>query len=171
MLLAVSGEVYEYHLCAYYHKLYWTAPGAGAAAESVPAAGIVVEKSATSGGGVTSGSEEDGGISTATSTESTGADDVWFSTYHIKGNGERMQVLGCLEMVQLKEFSRLLERLKTRAGSRRGDLVLLTEAEKRIKAVRSTLRVSLARSPSARNQKILTQGPGQELQQPALRRY
>ncbi|KAL9039271.1 MAG: hypothetical protein Q9180_002626, partial [Flavoplaca navasiana] len=66
-------------------------------------------------------------------------DVIWFSTYRI-ANGERMQVLQCLAKVQLLEFARLLKKLQSRAGSRRGHIVLLTVAEKRIKALRLMLR-------------------------------
>ncbi|KAL8768510.1 MAG: hypothetical protein Q9209_005301 [Squamulea sp. 1 TL-2023] len=76
------------------------------------------------------------------------ADDIWFSTYRLDNGSERMQVLQCLAGIQLSEFSRLLEKLQARAGSRQGHLVLLTEADKRIKAVRSMLRDQLNRPPS-----------------------
>ena len=65
--------------------------------------------------------------------------DMWFSTYRIESSQERMQVLRCLVTVQLSEFSRLMERLKSRAGSRSGYLVLLTDAEKRIRSAKSIL--------------------------------
>lgn len=80
--------------------------------------------------------------------DTRGADDIWFSTYRIDNGCERMQVLQCLASVQLIEFSRVLEKLKARGGSHRGHLVLLTEAEKRIKAVQLMLRTKLKR-PSA----------------------
>ncbi|KAL8903859.1 MAG: hypothetical protein Q9207_003657 [Kuettlingeria erythrocarpa] len=89
--------------------------------------------------------DEDGG--TMSKSGLVNADDIWFSTYRIDNGSERMQVLQCLARVQLTEFSRLLEKLQARASSRRGHLVLLTEAEKRIKAVRLMLRAELNRSP------------------------
>lgn len=74
------------------------------------------------------------------SGDGSGADgDMWFSTYRIESSQERMQVLQCLVTVQLSEFSRLMERLKSRAGSRSGYLVLLTDAEKRIRCAKSIL--------------------------------
>lgn len=71
------------------------------------------------------------------------ADDIWFSTYRIDNSYERMQVLQCLASIQLTEFARLLEKLKARGSSHKGHLVLLTEAEKRIKAVQLMLRNDL----------------------------
>ena len=68
-----------------------------------------------------------------------GPDDMWFSTYRIDSSSERMQVLRCLVMVQLKNFWRLLKRLRARAGSRRSHLVLLAKAEKKVKMVRMAL--------------------------------
>lgn len=65
--------------------------------------------------------------------------DMWFSTYHIKSSEERLQVTRCLVIVQLADFSRLMERLKRRAGGRSGCLVLLADAEKRINAAKSIL--------------------------------
>ncbi|KAL8925148.1 MAG: hypothetical protein Q9208_003653 [Pyrenodesmia sp. 3 TL-2023] len=88
--------------------------------------------------------DEDGG--TMSKSGAVNTDDIWFSTYRIDNGSERMQVLQCLARVQLTELSRLLEKLQARAGSRRGHLVLLTEAEKRIKAVRLMLRAKLNRS-------------------------
>ncbi|KAL8838928.1 MAG: hypothetical protein Q9176_004733 [Flavoplaca citrina] len=76
------------------------------------------------------------------------ADDIWFSTYRIDNSYERMQVLQCLASIQLTEFARLLEKLQARGGRYKGHLVLLTEAEKRIKAVQLMLRTNLNR-PSA----------------------
>lgn len=67
-------------------------------------------------------------------------DVIWFSTYRIDNGSERMEVLQCLAKVQLLEFARLLKKLQSRTGSRRGHLVLLTVAEKRIKALRLMLR-------------------------------
>ena len=78
------------------------------------------------------------------------ADDIWFSTYRIDNGCERMQVLQCLASIQLTEFARLLEKLKARGGSHKGHLVLLTEAEERIKAVQSMLRTNLNRPPAER---------------------
>lgn len=89
--------------------------------------------------------DEDGGTMPKSGVVNT--DDIWFSTYRIDNGSERMQVLQCLARVQLAEFSRLLEKLQARAGSRRGHLVLLTEAEKRIKTVRLLLRAKLNHSP------------------------
>ncbi|PSN59365.1 hypothetical protein BS50DRAFT_259283 [Corynespora cassiicola Philippines] len=65
--------------------------------------------------------------------------DMWFSTYRIDNKSERMQVLGCLVWVQMLEFSRLLERLKTRAGPRNGPGMLLGEADKKVGAIRTAL--------------------------------
>ncbi|KAL8878378.1 MAG: hypothetical protein Q9192_008464 [Flavoplaca navasiana] len=72
-------------------------------------------------------------------------DVIWFSTYRIDNGSERMQVLQSLAKVQLLEFARLLKKLQSRAGSRRGHLVLLTVAEKRIKALRLMLQAKLDR--------------------------
>ncbi|KAL8753208.1 MAG: hypothetical protein Q9184_005492, partial [Pyrenodesmia sp. 2 TL-2023] len=93
--------------------------------------------------------DEDGGTMSQSGLVNTD-DDIWFSTYRIDNGSERMQVLQCLARVQLTEFSQLLEKLQARAGSRRGHLVLLTEAQKRIKAVRLMLRAKLNRSPGER---------------------
>jgi hypothetical protein len=65
--------------------------------------------------------------------------DMWFSTYHINSSDERMQVVHCLINVQLGDFSRLMERLRSRAGGRSGCLVLLTDAEKRISSAKAIL--------------------------------
>ncbi|KAL6154692.1 hypothetical protein ACJQWK_01280 [Exserohilum turcicum] len=73
--------------------------------------------------------------------------DMWFSTYRIESSEERMLVLRCLVSVQLAEFARLLERLKSRAGSRSVCLVLLTDAERRMGSAKSILMDSA--SPSA----------------------
>lgn len=70
---------------------------------------------------------------------STAPDEMWFSTYRIESTCERMQVLRCLVTVQLAEFSRLLDKLKARAGSRRGHLLPLTEAERRMRTARLML--------------------------------
>lgn len=90
-----------------------------------------------SGGGVS----PSGRNSVSTGTDAgLSADEMWFSTYRIESSCERMQVLRCLVTVQLMDFSRLLDKLKRRAGTRRGHLVPLTEAEKNVKMVRSMLR-------------------------------
>jgi hypothetical protein len=65
--------------------------------------------------------------------------DMWFSTYQIRSSHERMQVLRCLVIVQLTDFSHLMERLKKRTGNQSGCLVLLTDAEKRIISTKSIL--------------------------------
>jgi hypothetical protein len=64
---------------------------------------------------------------------------MWFSTYRIESSQERMQVLPCIVTVQLSEFSRVTERLKSRASSRSGYLVLLADMEKRIRSAKSIL--------------------------------
>lgn len=79
---------------------------------------------------------EDGGVS----SKSTG--DMWFSTYRIEGSQERTQVLRCLVTVQISEFCKLLNKLKARSGSRKGHLVLLSEAEGRTQAAVAILKSS-----------------------------
>ncbi|KAF2839935.1 hypothetical protein M501DRAFT_991922 [Patellaria atrata CBS 101060] len=90
----------------------------------------------------------DGGSDIGTETNSSassimgsrgGPDDMWFSTYRIESSSERIQVLRCLVTVQLLEFSRLLEKLKARAGNRQGYLIPLMEAERKMKAVKLML--------------------------------
>ena len=98
-------------------------------------------------GGV-DGDQEDENGGTRSGSGVLDADDIWFSTYRIDNGYERMQVLQCLASVQLIEFSRMLKKLKVRGGSHRGHLMLLTEVEKRIKAVQLMLRTKLNR-PSA----------------------
>ncbi|KAH7080823.1 hypothetical protein FB567DRAFT_531829 [Paraphoma chrysanthemicola] len=72
--------------------------------------------------------------------DSSAADgDMWFSTYRIESSQERMQVLRCIVTVQLSEFTRVTERLKSRASSRSGYLVLLADMEKRIRSAKSIL--------------------------------
>ncbi|KAL8991100.1 MAG: hypothetical protein Q9169_007948 [Polycauliona sp. 2 TL-2023] len=99
------------------------------------------------GGDSVSGRSKEANRMTMSKPGVAAAADIWFSTYRIDNDSERMQVLRCLARVQLAEFSRLLGKLQARAGSRRGHLVLLTEAEKRIKAVRLMLRAQLGQPP------------------------
>jgi hypothetical protein len=86
------------------------------------------------GGGRGRGVEDDLG-----SAFSNG-DDMWSSTYRIGSSYERMQVLRCIISVQIAEFWRLLEKLEACAGTRRGHLVLLTEAEARTKKAGAMLK-------------------------------
>ncbi|KAL8840292.1 MAG: hypothetical protein Q9176_003984 [Flavoplaca citrina] len=72
-------------------------------------------------------------------------DVIWFSTYRVDNEKEGIQVLQCLVKAQLLEFARLLEKLQSRVGSRRGHVVLLTVAEKKIKALRLMLRAKFDR--------------------------
>ena len=66
---------------------------------------------------------------------SSGDGDMWFSTYRIESGSERMQVLRCLVVVQLAELSHLLEKVRARAGTRKGHLAPLLEAEKRLQSI------------------------------------
>jgi hypothetical protein len=91
-----------------------------------------------SGGSRGRGAEDDSG-----SGFSSGGDDMWFLTYRIGSSYERMQVLRCIISVQIAEFWRLLEKLKARAGTRKGHLVLLIEAESRTKKARAMLKAGI----------------------------
>ncbi|OJD32140.1 c6 zinc finger domain protein [Diplodia corticola] len=66
---------------------------------------------------------------------------MWFSSYCVENGGERVAVVQGLVSVQLGEYLRLLKRLKARAGGRLGHLVLLREADQKIKAVRAMMGV------------------------------
>ncbi|KAL2760689.1 hypothetical protein ACRALDRAFT_1066833 [Sodiomyces alcalophilus JCM 7366] len=71
------------------------------------------------------------------------ADEMWFSTYRVEGSWEWLQVLTTLVTVQITGFCQVLAKLKTRAGSQRGQLELLVEAEERTQTARNRLRTSL----------------------------
>ncbi|ERF73409.1 hypothetical protein EPUS_08552 [Endocarpon pusillum Z07020] len=144
MLLAMVGQ-YMSTICERMVMCYIGLQGAQEQRQSKQQPSV---SSLLAGVGGTGGDQEDGNGGTRSGSGVLDADEIWFSTYRIDDGWERMQVLQCLASVQLIEFSRMLEKLKARGGSHRGHLVLLTEAEKRIKAVQLMLRTKLNR-PSA----------------------
>lgn len=116
---------------------------------SSPLGSSWVTSTHSSGGGSSlgrpRGSEEDASGAAGALHFSNGGDDMWFSSYRVGSNYERMQVLRCIVTVQVAEFWRLLEKLRARAGAGKGHLVLLAEAEARTKKARALLRASAGR--------------------------
>lgn len=91
---------------------------------------------------------------TSNDPSSDAADDMWFSTYRIESDCERMHVLTTLVTVQSTEFARLLGRVRTRVGgSPTGHcrMKILTEAENRTNIMRRMLKSSLDRAIASKS--------------------
>jgi hypothetical protein len=58
-----------------------------------------------------------------------GVSNVWFSTYHVQDDAERLEVLRSIMSVQIKDFWELLTILKGKAGQNNGSLAMLAGAE------------------------------------------
>jgi hypothetical protein len=58
-----------------------------------------------------------------------GVSNVWFSTYHVQDDAERLEVLRSIMSVQIKDFWELLTILKRKSGQNNGSLAMLTGAE------------------------------------------
>ncbi|KAK0647255.1 hypothetical protein DIS24_g7956 [Lasiodiplodia hormozganensis] len=97
---------------------------------------------------------EDGGWGSESGSSGGGAaaadHHMWFSSYCIENAGERAAAVQGLASVQLGEYLRMLRTLKARAAGRPGHLVLLSEADQKIKAVRAMMRAGLMLSSSDR---------------------
>lgn len=91
---------------------------------------------------------------TSNDRSSDGADDMWFSTYRIESNCERMHVLTTIVTVQTTEFAQVLGQLKLRAGGRTSRMAILIEAEKRTNLVRRMLKSSIDRATASKEQEL-----------------
>ncbi|RYP41966.1 hypothetical protein DL767_000597 [Monosporascus sp. MG133] len=72
-----------------------------------------------------------------------GISNVWFSTYHVQDDAERLQVLRSIMSVQTKDFWELLTILKGRSGENNGSLVMLAGAEAETRKARLVLEQNL----------------------------
>lgn len=58
--------------------------------------------------------------------------DMWFGSYKIKAESEKNHLLKSLILLELKDFSSLLDKLKVRAASLKAQMALLQEAERKV---------------------------------------
>ncbi|KAB2571924.1 hypothetical protein DBV05_g9419 [Lasiodiplodia theobromae] len=97
---------------------------------------------------------EDGGWGSESGSSGGGAaaadHHMWFSSYCIENVGERAAAVQGLASVQLGEYLRMLRTLKARAAGRPGHLVLLNEADQKIKAVRAMMMLPSSDRPGSK---------------------
>ncbi|ROT35060.1 hypothetical protein SODALDRAFT_363745 [Sodiomyces alkalinus F11] len=92
-------------------------PGSAAKASSFPLSHA--SSLWSSGRPLTAGPDDCESVGTSNGRSSDSTEDMWFSTYRIESNCERMHVLTTLVTVQSTEFARLLGRVRMRVGGSR----------------------------------------------------